>query len=73
MGNLREFTRPIVGCGAGLHADKARQQCLEELQQPGCAGAASEPVFRFASIPWTWNTFLAISKPMVVTCMSKAP
>jgi hypothetical protein len=24
-------------------------------------------------MPWTWNTFLAISKPIVVTCMWTAP
>ena len=29
---LREFTRPIMGGGARLHADKARRQRLEELQ-----------------------------------------
>ena len=29
---LREFTRPIMGAGARLHADKARRQRLEELQ-----------------------------------------
>ncbi len=29
---LREFARPIMGRGACLHADKARRQCLEELQ-----------------------------------------
>src|SRR5262245_38593263 len=26
-----------------------------------------------ASMPWTWNTFLAISKPIVVICMWRAP
>ena len=26
-----------------------------------------------ASMPWTWNTFLAISKPIVVICMWTAP
>ena len=29
---LRKFTRPIMGGGARLHADKARRQRLEELQ-----------------------------------------
>ncbi len=29
---LREFTRPIMGAGARLHADKAWRQRLEELQ-----------------------------------------
>ena len=32
MTKLRQFTRPIVGGGARLHADKARRQRLEELQ-----------------------------------------
>ncbi len=32
VAKLREFTRPIMGRGAGLHADKARRQRLEELQ-----------------------------------------
>ena len=30
MAKLREFTRPIVRRGAGLHADQARRQRLEE-------------------------------------------
>ena len=29
---LRQFTRPIMGGGARLHADKSRRQRLEELQ-----------------------------------------
>src|ERR1700681_3387274 len=29
--------------------------------------------FSAASMPWTWNTFLAISKPIVVICMWTAP
>jgi hypothetical protein len=32
MIKLREFTRPIMGRGAGFHADQARRQRLEELQ-----------------------------------------
>ena len=32
MTKLREFTRPIIGGGARLHADKARRQRLEECQ-----------------------------------------
>ena len=32
MAKLRQFTRPIMGRRAGLHADKARRQRLEELQ-----------------------------------------
>ncbi len=32
MAKLREFTRPIVRRGAGLHADLARRQRLEERQ-----------------------------------------
>src|SRR5271167_3383540 len=31
MPELRKFTRPMVRCRAGLHADKARRQSLEEL------------------------------------------
>jgi hypothetical protein len=29
--------------------------------------------FSVASMPWTWNTFFAISKPIVVICMWTAP
>ena len=29
---LREFTRPIMSCGASLHTDQAWRQRLEELQ-----------------------------------------
>src|ERR1700693_1741382 len=29
--------------------------------------------FSAALMPWTWNTFLAISKPIVVNCMWTAP
>jgi hypothetical protein len=32
VAKLREFTRPIVGRGTGLHADQARRQRLEERQ-----------------------------------------
>ena len=32
VAKLREFTRPIMGGGARLHADKARRQRLEELK-----------------------------------------
>ena len=34
MAKLREFTRPIMGRGASLHADKARRQRFEERQHP---------------------------------------
>jgi hypothetical protein len=32
VAKLREFTRPIMGGGARLHADKARRQRLEKFQ-----------------------------------------
>jgi len=38
VAKLREFTRPIVGRGAGLHADKVRRQRFEELQHPQIRG-----------------------------------
>jgi hypothetical protein len=39
VAKLREFTCPVMGRGAGLHADQARRQRFEELQNL----AASEP------------------------------
>jgi hypothetical protein len=39
VAKLREFTCPVMGRGAGLHADQARRQRFEELQHL----APSEP------------------------------
>ena len=73
VAKFREFTRPIMSRGAGFHADKASRQRLEELQHLAAPQLLTDDDFSAASMPWTWNTFLAISKPIVVTCMWTAP
>ena len=51
VAKLREFTRPIMGRGAGLHADKARRQRLEELQHLAAPELLPDDDLLAASIP----------------------
>ena len=48
---LREFTRPIMGRRAGLHADKARRQRFEECQHLAAPKLLPTTTFSAASIP----------------------
>ena len=80
MAELREFTRPIMCRRAGFHADKTRCQRLEERQHLTAPKLLPDNDLFVAIysvnleyVLGTWNTFLAISKPIVVTCIWTAP
>ena len=74
MAELRQLACPMMGRRAGLHADEARRQLLEELDHLATPELPSDrPSCPPASTPCTWNTFLARSRPIVVTCMWTAP
>ena len=69
---LRKFTRPIMGGGARLHADKARRQRLEELQHLAAPKSLPNDDLLGRVDPVNLNTCLAISKPIVATCVAGA-
>ncbi len=69
---LREFTRPIIGGGARLHADKARRQRLEELQHLAAPKLLPNDDLLGRVDPVNLK-YVLVSKPIVVTCMSMAP
>ena len=73
LAKLRQFTRPIMGRGAGLHADQARRQRLEELQHLAAPQLLTNdhPFSRVDAMDL--EHVLARSKPIVVTCMWTAP
>ena len=63
----------MVRRGTGLHADQAWRQSLEERRNLAAAKLLSDDDLLGRVNAVNWNTFLAISKPIVVICMWTAP
>lgn len=64
MAELNQLARVIICRDAGLHANRATRQCPEKLQHLATPQLLRDCNLSAASIPWTWNTFVAISKPI---------
>src|SRR5881227_1372724 len=73
VAELGDFTRPMMSGSAGFHADQARRNLAKKLNdclRRNCRVMTTLPEL---STPCTWNTFLARSTPMVLTCMWTTP
>ena len=68
-----QLARPVVCARTRLHADEARGQIGEERSNLVAPQLLAKHDLAVLVHTWTWNMFLARSRPTVVMCMVDAP